>query len=143
VTASAAATPDPPPAADVHPPAGPAIASYRIPSHTSVIEVLRRPVESAHPSARPRQDSPTTAPAVTDANVARSVLAATQALDHLERSLRAGGFVEGTSAYERMAEVLLAQRLWHGSSDRRLADDFQRLGKPRAASSGCCIHTPS
>src|SRR5213078_3469094 len=47
VTASAAATPDPPPTADVHPPAGPAIASYRIPSHTSVIEVLRRPVESA------------------------------------------------------------------------------------------------
>jgi hypothetical protein len=50
VTASAAATPDPPPAADVHPPAGPAIASYRIPSHTSVIEVLRRPVESAQAS---------------------------------------------------------------------------------------------
>jgi len=81
------------------------------------------------PSAQPRQDSPVTAPAGASANVACSVLAATQALDHLERSLRAGGFVEGTSAYERMAEVLLAQRLWHGSSDPRLADDFQRLGE--------------
>src|SRR5213078_3494075 len=50
VTASAAATPDPPPTADVHPPAGPAIASYRVPSHTSVIEVLRRSVESALPA---------------------------------------------------------------------------------------------
>jgi len=81
------------------------------------------------PSAQPRQDSPVTAPAGAGASVASSVLAATEALDHLERSLRAGGFVEGTSAYERMAEVLLAQRLWHGSSDPRLADDFQRLGE--------------
>jgi DNA-binding CsgD family transcriptional regulator len=47
VNASVDATPDPLPTADVHPPAAPATASYRVPSRTSVIEVLRRPVESA------------------------------------------------------------------------------------------------
>ncbi|GAA3842171.1 hypothetical protein ACFS5L_05860 [Streptomyces phyllanthi] len=49
---------------------------------------------------------------MTGNHVASSVEAAAQALDRLEQSLRAGGFPEGTTAYECMAEVLLAQRLF-------------------------------
>ncbi len=44
--ASVAATPDPPPTAAAHPTAPPASASHHPPSRTSVIEVLRRPIES-------------------------------------------------------------------------------------------------
>src|SRR5660397_143983 len=45
--ASAAAAPDPLPTVAVHPPAPPASVAHYVPSHTSKIKVLRRPVESA------------------------------------------------------------------------------------------------
>jgi hypothetical protein len=42
-----------------------------------------------------------------------SVEAAIAALSQLEGSLRQGGFAEGATAYQRMAEVLVAQRFRH------------------------------
>lgn len=65
---------------------------------------------------------------VTDAHVAQSVTAATEALTQLEWSLRAGGFAEGAPAYQRMAEVLVAQRLFLGAEDPALSQHFERLG---------------
>ena len=59
-------------------------------------------------------------------HVLQSVAAATQALDQLEQSLRSGGFAEGAAAYQRMAEVLVAQRLVH--DDGAMAPGFERLG---------------
>jgi hypothetical protein len=65
---------------------------------------------------------------VSPAQVQQSVGAATQALSQLEASLRGGGFAEGAAAYQRMAEVLVAQRLFCDSEDATLAADFDRLG---------------
>lgn len=82
--------------------------------------------------AAPRESPNTIQPAGTtaiDTNVAQSVQAATQALGHLEQSLRAAGFPEGTSAYERMAEVLLAQWVAQGGADSQRSVDFERLGE--------------
>jgi hypothetical protein len=83
--------------------------------------------------AAPREPSSTAGQsagaAAADANVAQSVQAATQALDHLEQSLRASGFPEGTSAYERMTDVLLAQWVSQGAADSQRSGDFERLGQ--------------
>lgn len=65
---------------------------------------------------------------VTDAHVALSLAAATEALTQLERSLRSGGFAEGAAAYQRMAEVLVAQRLFLGAEDPALSERFDHLG---------------
>jgi phage tail tape-measure protein len=84
------------------------------------------------PAARREPSDRGTEPAVgptTDANVAQSVQAATQALHHLEQSMRAAGFPEGTTAYERMAEVLLAQWVSQGLSNAERRTDFERLGE--------------
>ena len=51
--------------------------------------------------------------ALPDTHVADSVEAAIAALEQLAASLRQGGFAEGASAYQRMAEVLVAQQLFH------------------------------
>lgn len=55
--------------------------------------------------------------AVPDTHVADSVEAAIGALDLLATSLRRGGFAEGAAAYQRMAEVLVAQRMFHEDDD--------------------------
>jgi hypothetical protein len=69
----------------------------------------------------------TTAP---DTHVADSVGAAIAALSQLGASLRRGGFAEGAPAYERMAEVLLAQRLLHDEDDEAtLTTEFDHLGR--------------
>jgi len=58
------------------------------------------------------------------AHVRESVAAATAALEQLEKSLRQGGFAEGAPAYERMADVLIAQRMFADDTDAR----FELLG---------------
>jgi hypothetical protein len=67
---------------------------------------------------------------VTNTHVAESVAAAVAALEQLAGSLRQGGFAESAPAYQRMAEVLVAQRLWHESQDETelLAARFDHLG---------------
>jgi hypothetical protein len=62
-------------------------------------------------------------------HVRQSVDAATEALSQLARSLRAGGFAEGAGAYQRMAQVLVAQRIFHAAEDPDLAARFDRLGE--------------
>ncbi|MEU6260247.1 hypothetical protein [Streptomyces sp. NPDC047043] len=62
-------------------------------------------------------------------NIAQSLNAAAQALDHLEHSLRAAGFPDGTGAYQRMADVLLAQRLYPASPDPELMNGFEHIGR--------------
>ncbi|MGY6025344.1 hypothetical protein [Streptomyces spinosirectus] len=62
-------------------------------------------------------------------NIAQSLNAAAQALDQLEHALRAAGFPEGTDAYQRMAEVLLAQRLYPDSLDPQLIGGFEHIGQ--------------
>lgn len=62
-------------------------------------------------------------------NIAQSLNAAAQALDHLEHSLRTAGFPEGTDAYQRMSEVLLAQRLFPDSLDQELMSGFEHIGR--------------
>jgi hypothetical protein len=85
--------------------------------------------DSAPPSRQsPDPGAETAGTSATDTNVTQSVQAATQALDHLERSLHAAGFPGGTSAYERMADVLLAQWVSEGPAGRHIVD-FQRLGE--------------
>lgn len=66
---------------------------------------------------------------------ASSVEAAIAALGHLEASLRQGGFPEGAPAYQRMAEVLVAQRFHYEAAfeqdwdeDDALSDRFSELG---------------
>ncbi|MEW2084239.1 hypothetical protein [Streptomyces sp. NPDC005283] len=71
---------------------------------------------------------------MTESHVASSVEAAALALDRLEQSLRAGGFAEGTTAYQRMADVLLAQRLLPGDSagpetDPSVLRGFEHIGE--------------
>jgi hypothetical protein len=68
--------------------------------------------------------------ATSDAHVADSVEAAVAALEQLAASLRHGGFAEGAGAYQRMAEVLVAQRLFHGTDDAAdpLVARFDHLG---------------
>ena len=68
--------------------------------------------------------------AVPDNHVADSVEAAIGALEQLASSLRRGGFAEGAPAYQRMAEVLVAQRLYHESEDETdpLTPRFDHLG---------------
>jgi hypothetical protein len=61
-------------------------------------------------------------------HVARSVTAAATALAHLEQSLRAGGFADGAAAYTRMADVLVAQRLFLAADDEQLGEQFGALG---------------
>lgn len=61
-------------------------------------------------------------------HVRESVAAATAALEQLEKSLRQGGFAEGASAYERMAEVLIAQRMFADEADDDADAQFEQLG---------------
>lgn len=65
-----------------------------------------------------------------DAHVADSVEAAVAALEQLATSLRHGGFAEGAVAYQRMAEVLVAQRMFHETEDGAdpLLARFDHLG---------------
>ena len=68
---------------------------------------------------------------VGDNHVASSLEAAIGALEQLAGSLRRGGFAEGAGAYQRMAEVLVAQRLFHepqGEEDPTGAR-FDQLGR--------------
>jgi hypothetical protein len=62
-------------------------------------------------------------------NTRQSVEAASTALEHLERSLRQGGFAEGAAAYQRMAEVLVAQSMFTAPSDDELMRRFEQLGR--------------
>jgi hypothetical protein len=68
--------------------------------------------------------------AAPDTHVADSVEAAIGALETFGASLRLGGFAEGAVAYQRMAEVLVAQRLFHEHDDETdpLAGRFDHLG---------------
>ncbi|WP_406730151.1 hypothetical protein [Streptomyces sp. NBC_01794] len=72
---------------------------------------------------------------MTESHVASSVEAAALALDRLEQSLRVGGFAEGTTAYQRMADVLLAQRLFPGDdsagpeTDPSVLRGFEHIGE--------------
>lgn len=61
-------------------------------------------------------------------HVTSSVDAATAALEQLAGSLRRGGFAEGAPSYQRMAEVLVAQRLLHDGIDDPLSARFEQLG---------------
>src|SRR5436305_11100671 len=63
VNASAVVKPDPPPTVAAHPPAPQASASYRVPSQTSVIEVLRQSVEFAFAALVGMQNHPGDLPA--------------------------------------------------------------------------------
>jgi hypothetical protein len=83
---------------------------------------------AAPPREPPDPGTVTTGTSASDANITQSVQAATLALNQLEQSLRAAGFLEGTSAYERMADVLLAQWVSQGVAGRHTVD-FQRLGE--------------
>lgn len=61
-------------------------------------------------------------------HIPQSLRAATQALGEFERSLRAAGFAENVAAYQRMSEVLLAQRLV-AATEKELAAGFGDLGE--------------
>lgn len=62
-------------------------------------------------------------------NTRHSVEAATTALEHLEKSLRQAGFAEGAAAYQRMAEVLVAQSMFTTAADEELMGRFEQLGR--------------
>jgi hypothetical protein len=64
-------------------------------------------------------------------HVADSVEAAITALEHLAASLREGGFAEGASSYQRMADVLLAQRVFYaaGGGSELPTERFDHLGE--------------
>lgn len=68
--------------------------------------------------------------ALPDSHVADSVEAAIGALEQLVASLKEGGFAAGAPAYQRMAEVLVAQRLFHENDDETdpLVARFDHLG---------------
>ena len=69
---------------------------------------------------------------IPDSHVAHSVEASIGALEQLAASLRAGGFAEGAASYQRMAEVLVAQRMFHepeaAAALDPLAARFDHLG---------------
>ena len=46
------------------------------------------------------------------ANIAASLRTADEVLAHLETSLRRGGFAEGLTAYRKLCDTLINQRLW-------------------------------
>lgn len=62
-------------------------------------------------------------------SAATSVRSACQALEQLERSLLAGGFRDGATAYTRMAEVILAQRMFVADGDPALLPLYEELGE--------------
>lgn len=66
--------------------------------------------------------------AAPDTRVADSVEAAIGALEQLATSLRRSGFEEGAAAYTRMAEVLVAQRLFHQPGGEAGSPRFDHLG---------------
>ncbi|HEX2362192.1 MAG TPA: hypothetical protein VHI11_08995 [Jiangellaceae bacterium] len=63
------------------------------------------------------------------ANAAASVRSACHALEHLEQSMLSAGFREGASAYSRMAEVVLAQRMLLADADQELRPRYEQLGE--------------
>jgi hypothetical protein len=69
-----------------------------------------------------------TSPPPPPTHVRESVAAATAALEQLEKSLRQGGFAEGAPAYEQMAEVLIAQRMFTDEADDEADARFEQLG---------------
>ncbi|QZY28960.1 hypothetical protein [Nocardioides coralli] len=66
--------------------------------------------------------------ATADTRVADSVEAAIGALEQLASSLRRSGFEDGAPAYSRMAEVLVAQRLFHQPGGAGAPPRFDHLG---------------
>lgn len=64
-----------------------------------------------------------------DDHVSDSVEAAIAALEQLAGSLRQGGFAEGAAAYQRMVDVLVAQRLLHEKIDEPLSARFEHVGE--------------
>jgi hypothetical protein len=62
-------------------------------------------------------------------HISDSVEAGIVALEQLAESLRQGGFAEGAAAYQRMVDVLVAQRLLHERIDDPLTARFEHVGE--------------